>query len=914
MMTSPQGVYFTVTWGTDENGNLIPIDTVEYEMVQREMVVTCPQNLTGREAQINVEGSAVTVVVPDGVMPGQQFQVNVSIPVKKGDSLIHDPSTLQPELTAGDVRARVEKLRTPFAGQANALFRKNLMFQYKRSCSNCCLVSVPIFVLALVFGIQVLVELVFLGTGRVRCPYCGPANDDFGKLYCNKASSCLDYFGFTNSSRQDLQDTFKEDVVAKCEAIAGLGPLKEKDPLYCFGNNNLSCFQPQWAVGAQFSFCPFRPGSIPSQPQVGYAPLAAVRAETPVLYTSEASSKDLATKVMRKSSAPSIKEKVSGVMREMTRQFFTMFTALPMIGCSASTDEANKQSMCKLIQHGYGTADVCCVDLTGRISYNSTYFSYLGLENWREGRFLGELRMGKNYWTDMPLSHNDTIYDQNILTCTGSGVTKGECNKKLMNEWQNVAVPAGMYGVRYGSGKGKHLTERLLSHVLLGRGIPSQTTILISSGFRQSVPMEESFTCTKPVYTTDSATKLPDNKCINMQEGLAILAQTAKFPTYIHPTDESSPVPECSAKETCSFTGIDHSLIGSFRADTHGRWAQVCDFYLIDFAKQISSIQDECQVEKNNCPQGSDPRLCSCPIADDKLTKYMQSIPCACRWLYFGQSVVTSQLFSPGVAGNFFYQFPKEYNCPLKSDGKRDCSPAPPTATVSPALRQSKCWRNHFHPFSMASELSFVTSIFPQGSFFQENAINPDTASWWNRPHVLTKAKKIQFDKDRANDDPKKTCETDRNCWSKAAGSKGNLSFLAIDCAELKEQSCFLQRMGNISGLDVGCMSTNPGFLENTAAVNQALYNGHYNKYSSSQQNPKEYIGAYDFHDSTYMKLNVSVIFNDTTLGDGLNGPPPRMIRLAQPLNLIINAFLNVDASTASIASLMGIKEVKHDF
>ena len=779
------------------------------------------------------------------------------------------------------------------------------MFQYKRTCSNCCLVCVPIFVLALVFGIQVLVELVFLGTGRVRCPYCGPATDDFGKLYCNKASSCLDFFGFTNSSRQELQDIFKEDVVAKCEAIAGLGPLKDKDPLYCYGNNNISCFQPQWADGGQIAFCPFRPGSIPSQPVLGYATLAAVRAETPVLYTSEASSKDLSTKVMRKSSAPSIKEKVSGAMREMTRQFFTAFTALPMIGCGiepTAQSEDIKQAMCKLIQHGYGTEDVCCVDLTGIVSYNSTYISHHGLENWREGSFLGELRLGKNYWTDMPQNHNDLIYDQYMTNCTGSGNGRGLCNQNLMTEWQNVALPAGAYGVRYGSGKGKHLTEWLLSHALLGRGIPSQTNRMITSGFRQLMPGAESFTCTKPNYPADTAKKLPDNKCINIQEGLAILAQTATFSSSIHPSDESRPVPECSAQQNCNFFGIDHPQIGSFQADTHGRWAQVCDFYLVDFTTRISDFQEECDAEKQ-CDR------CSCPIADENLRRYMQSIPCACRWLYFSQSIVTSQLFSPGVAGTFFYQFPKEYNCPLKSDGKRDCSPAP-SAPVSAALRKSKCWRNHFHPFSMASELSFVTQVFPQNSFFQENAIDPDTGSWWNRPHVLTKAKKIQFDMDRANDDPKRTCETDRNCWIEAAFSKGNFSFIAIDCADLKEQTCFLQRMGNISGLDVGCVSTNPRFLDNSAAVNKALYDGHYNKYSSGQQNLKEYIGAYDFHDSTYMKLNVSVIFNDTTLGDGLNGPPPRMIRLAQPINNIINAFLNVDASTASVASLMGIKEV----
>ena len=108
------------------------------------------------------------------------------------------------EFSRETIKRRVEELRTPFAQQAAALFRKNLAFQWKRRTTNCCLVLVPLLVLLLVFGAQALLEILFLGSSSVRCPYCGPAGDSWGQTYCNKASSCAQFF-FPNSSRSDYE-------------------------------------------------------------------------------------------------------------------------------------------------------------------------------------------------------------------------------------------------------------------------------------------------------------------------------------------------------------------------------------------------------------------------------------------------------------------------------------------------------------------------------------------------------------------------------------------------------------------------------------------------------------------------------------------------------------------------------------
>lgn len=49
-----------------------------------------------------------------------------------------------------------------FRSQAGALYRKNAVYQRRNWCSNCCLLSAPIFFCLLLFGIQIAINKLLL--------------------------------------------------------------------------------------------------------------------------------------------------------------------------------------------------------------------------------------------------------------------------------------------------------------------------------------------------------------------------------------------------------------------------------------------------------------------------------------------------------------------------------------------------------------------------------------------------------------------------------------------------------------------------------------------------------------------------------------------------------------------------------
>jgi hypothetical protein len=49
-----------------------------------------------------------------------------------------------------------------FKSQAAALYRKNAVYQRRNWCSNCCLLSAPIFFCLLLFGIQIAINKLLL--------------------------------------------------------------------------------------------------------------------------------------------------------------------------------------------------------------------------------------------------------------------------------------------------------------------------------------------------------------------------------------------------------------------------------------------------------------------------------------------------------------------------------------------------------------------------------------------------------------------------------------------------------------------------------------------------------------------------------------------------------------------------------
>jgi len=1045
-LTSERGVTFTVKWGTDENGQLIPVDTVEDSSVLQQVFVRCPAGSgPGQRVAIMYEGQKLIFDVPEGVQEGMDFEVTVpvgrgegpnveeltlccppgagagstvlvevdevqyelevpdgvqaggeftaQIPVARpeGAAMQHVsvvcPDDVSPGVLAAvevegilyqfkvpdgavpgtpldlsvavhkgplrlsreELRGRVERLNTPFVRQANALFRKNLQFQWKRRVTNSCLILIPALVLALIFGIQQAIDSLVLSSATLRCPYCGP-NDAFGRAYCLGSSDCPELF-FPNSTWDTLLDTYGVDVVAQCKAIAGLGPNGTNDTNYCFGNGNLSCFQSAWASSTQAPYCPITGrNSILTQPPLGFAGLPAVRAKSSILYTSSPASAEFAQQVGNRtvSSYKDLRPKLLGAMRETNRQLFLLLTGIPEFGCSGSAlSVAQQQSICRLMQHGSGSdADVCCLDLTGSTSQPSARTANRYIGSWQSGNFTGKLKFGQNYWSDTPSLHNDTAYTAWIAKCAGKKTNLvGQCNLEVITAWLSYEVPEGNYGLRLGSGSGQYLASMELTHAL-GQFASSQSSpfkALATSQFNKIVAAGESFTCVAPIYASEAAARLPENRCFNLEEGLGILAQASNFSLQLHPITayEGSPVPDCSSQHTCTFTGINDPLLGTLYADSPGRWPQICDFFTNSLATKMRTFQAACVAEAN-CSQsqagftgGNSSELnttsrssgcnTSCPLTAANQNAYLAQVPCLCKWVYYAKPLAAGTFFYTSSRTQTSYQkLPKQFACSSSTDTVQDCSPQPPPAAEyqPAALATSRCWRKTYHAVSVP-ELRFVSPIWPAANLRSENALSPSNTDWWNVNHILTAQQYAQLQKSgtyittgQGSGSGSSTsvststpdCNLQGTCWLQAAKGSGNFSFLADNCSLVSQGSCFIQRMANLTGLSVGCISTNPSYVSSLSDINQAMYNGQYR--SSNPKLAQEYVNGYDLQDSTPTHLRVTVIYNDTTQLSSKFGAP-HFLRLSGPINAAIDAFINVFnlPETRVTAAILGLKE-----
>ena len=143
---------------------------------------------------------------------------------------------------------------------------------------------------------------------------------------------------------------------------------------------------------------------------------------------------------------------------------------------------------------------------------------------------------------------------------------------------------------------------------------------------------------------------------------------------------------------------------------------------------------------------------------------------------------------------------------------------------------------------------------------------------------------------------------------------------VAADCNRFAGGACFLQRLGNLSGLEVGCQSAGHEHVDDMRAVNLRTYSGYYQ--SSNQkcrscvlrrdaQGQEEFLNGFDFANTNAQLLNVTLLYNDTS---PWYWGPPFVLRLANPLRALLDSWLNVhleaaDARTYS-AGMAGIKEM----
>ena len=198
-----------------------------------------------------------------------------------------------------------------------------------------------------------------------------------------------------------------------------------------------------------------------------------------------------------------------------------------------------------------------------------------------------------------------------------------------------------------------------------------------------------------------------------------------------------------------------------------------------------------------------------------------------------------------------------------------------------------------------------------------EQAISsPGNRHWWTKEHVLDK-ETDQKESIKAMNQPDYTCEGDQNCWRDLGRGSGALSFIAQDCSAMSAGSCWIQRLSNFTGFEMGCISANPKKLATTQDMFDQTYSGFYDKYGGKGSlNQEEFINIFDMRDTSAKNLNVTIGFNDSTVlssGIGGQGPPPRYLRLNKPMSAIFESFARSMKDSGSedyVSSMMGLKEM----
>jgi hypothetical protein len=125
---------------------------------------------------------------------------------------------------------------------------------------------------------------------------------------------------------------------------------------------------------------------------------------------------------------------------------------------------------------------------------------------------------------------------------------------------------------------------------------------------------------------------------------------------------------------------------------------------------------------------------------------------------------------------------------------------------------------------------------------------------------------------------------------------------LVSNCDALPAAACYLERVGNLSGVRTGCASAASAVTAGGPALDARLYAGHYNRRAPAGQT-EEFIAAYDLRDSDYGRLRAAVLYNDTTGFSGFTAASftavPSLLRLTAPVDALLRAFINARAAAA---------------
>ncbi len=226
------------------------------------------------------------------------------------------------------------------------------------------------------------------------------------------------------------------------------------------------------------------------------------------------------------SDGAALEGKMRAAARATTGLLASLLWSIPMLGCASPSNNLasmmtseQEQAVCKFIQQGTGQEQPCCTDLSdASVSPYTT-----------------ALRLGVNYWSENS-AHTDANYDASMFTCQ-------HVYNATANTWLNNTSPANFRkchmdivaqwtrtGARFATGAGKIIAAGTVK----GLRQPAAFESLILKAYETSTP---SYRCVRPAYTPVLEAKL-GNKCVNMEEALAIIAKYAGAGKLVYPNPE----------------------------------------------------------------------------------------------------------------------------------------------------------------------------------------------------------------------------------------------------------------------------------------------------------------------------------------------------------------------------------------
>mmetsp|Transcript_15168 Transcript_15168/g.38032 ORF Transcript_15168/g.38032 Transcript_15168/m.38032 type:complete len:1527 (+) Transcript_15168:237-4817(+) len=462
------GERFYVVWGIDEAGNYTPVD------------VKTP-----------VEGAA----------PVTPAEGSTGAPVAPAEVAVDAPVGLRVEATPvvtsdEELQRRREALSAGFVPQVTAILYKTVMLMYMKKGVILGLIILPIVMACILLIPAVIIAETDDDMLSQRCPYCGPADDAFGKTYCGGRASCTDFF-FPDDMPEAV-DTRVYSIENRIQWQLEVDRCNELSKT-CVGNGNLSCYMPdsRMSKGSSsscnfFAFERLADNSTRTSASSPVVPLAhayspAQLASEPVAFAapeSEASQIEEALKLATGRGLPAASVRQSTVS---TIEHLWTILALPGLGCGGVFNQSYfhhlnttvQENICGLLQHGQSLDIPCCVDM-------------------------------------LPDGVVDTFSDSaGTITSSGRGTSK------------LVEILKFVFG------------ESFSDALLLG---------IAETGITSPIP----FTCVRPRYSPEVAAKIPSSRRIGLEEGLAVIAQTLTLnPQDVYPLVNETSVPQCTLDGTC---------------------------------------------------------------------------------------------------------------------------------------------------------------------------------------------------------------------------------------------------------------------------------------------------------------------------------------------------------------------------